>query len=43
MFPMITTLEEVRRVRNIVEWSPYRDPKRRTAYGEHLLAAGFPE
>ncbi len=32
-----------RRVRNIVEWHPFADEARRRTYGEHLLAAGFPE
>jgi len=32
-----------RRVRDIVAQHPYSDPERRRQYGEHLLAAGFPE
>lgn len=31
-----------RRVRDVVQHHPFREPARREAYGAHLLAAGFP-
>jgi hypothetical protein len=32
-----------RSIRAVVSNHPYRDPARRQLYGEHLIAAGFPD